>query len=353
MSSYHRTLWLTTRGGAIAGTIIFLCLAIYYKVSGYPTQVIWLQMAAMLMGASAILVSLTRFTRAAAHLATAAIFLSLVGPGVYAGGINSSSVVWLVFVPVAATVMGGTANGLFWSIASIVAVMGLYLFDQAFIVGWTARPPQSLDRAVELVLSIMGAGVVLLFNEQIKRRHMVNLDGVQAQLTELAEMDPLTHVLNRRSFIRKAESELARSGEGRGFSILLLDVDHFKRINDTYGHNIGDKVLNRIVTICSPALRKEDILARMGGEEFIALLPNTAASAATEVAERLRKLVQNTSIDTKEGTVNITVSIGVSSYSPTETSSVQELIRRADEAMYKAKEAGRNRVVAWSSETQA
>lgn len=353
MSSYHRTLSLTTRGGAIAGTIIFLFLAFYYDLSDHPAQVMQLQIVATLMGAAAILVSYTRFIRAAAHLVTAALFLSLVGPGVYAGGINSSSVIWFVFVPVAATVMGGTASGLFWSIAGILAVMGLYLLDQSLIVGLTARPPQSLDRAVELVLCIMGVGVAILFNEQIKRRYMVNLDAVQAQLTELAEMDPLTNVLNRRSFIRKAEFELARSGKGRGFSILLIDVDHFKTINDTHGHNIGDRVLNRIVTICSPALRKDDILARMGGEEFVALLPNTVVGAATEVAERLRKLIQNTLIDTEAGTVNITVSIGVSSHSPTETSSLQELIRQADEAMYKAKEGGRNRVVAWSAEKQA
>lgn len=353
MSSYHRTLSLTTRGGAIAGTIIFLSLALYYRLSGHPAQVMWFQIAAMLMGAAAILISFTRFTRAAAQLVLAALFLSLVGPGVYAGGINSSSVIWFVFVPVAATVMGGTASGLFWSIASIVTVMGLYLLDQPLIAGLTAHPPQSLDRAVGLVFCIMGVGVAMLFNERIKRRQIVNLDGVQAQLTELAEMDPLTNVLNRRSFIRKAEGELARSGKGRGFSILLIDVDHFKDINDTHGHNIGDRVLNRIVSICSPALRKDDILARMGGEEFVTLLPNTVVGAATEVAERLRKLIQNTPIDTEAGTVNITVSIGVSSYTPTETGSLQELIRQADEAMYKAKEGGRNRVVAWSAEKQA
>ena len=205
---------------------------------------------------------------------------------------------------------------------------------------------QSIDRVIDLVFCIIVVAIATVINERTKRQVVAELDKAQAQLTELANIDPLTNIFNRRYFIEHAQTELER--HEREFSILLVDIDHFKKINDTYGHATGDQVLNKAVSVCSLVLRKEDILARLGGEEFVILLPDTSLKLANEIAERLRSAIENTQIRINTDSVNITVSIGISFSSPRDAISLQELIRHADDAMYKAKDAGRNQVAIWS-----
>jgi diguanylate cyclase (GGDEF)-like protein len=347
-SSYHATLIPATRYGAITGSSFELFFTFYYWLSGYPIQAVWLQLAATLISLAAlVIVQYTKHARLAAQLVTIALFLCLIGPGIYTGGIDSSAMVWLTFVPVVATIMGGTANGLFWGFISVATTIGLFMLNRASMIDLTTRPPQSIDRVIDLVFCIIVVAIAIRLNEQTKRQVMAKLDGAKAQLTELANLDPLTNVFNRRYFINHAQTELDRCREGREFSILLIDVDHFKKINDAHGHIIGDQVLNGAVAICATVLRKDDILARLGGEEFVILLPDTSLELANDIAERLRAAMEYTLIRTDSGFVNITISIGVSSSSPQKAMSLQELIRHADDAMYKAKDAGRNQVVAW------
>jgi diguanylate cyclase (GGDEF)-like protein len=347
-SSYHSTLRPSTRYGAITGTSFELFFTFYYWLSGYPVQAVWLQLAATLISLAALaIVHYTKHIRLAAQLVSVGLFLCLIGPGIYTGGIDSSTLVWLTFVPVAATIMGGTRTGLVWSFICIATTIGLFMFNRVSMVDLTVRPPQSLDRVIDLASCIIVITIAIRLNEQTKRQVMEKLDKAKAQLTELADMDSLTNIFNRRYFINHAQMEINQYREGREFSILLIDVDHFKKINDTHGHIIGDQVLNGAVALCTTVLRKADVLARLGGEEFIVLLPNTPLELAKETAERLRTTVERTSIKTDNGPVNITFSIGITSYSPKEGMSVQELIRHADDAMYKAKDAGRNQVVAW------
>ncbi|MBI5962774.1 MAG: GGDEF domain-containing protein [Chloroflexi bacterium] len=347
-SSYEATLRPSTRYGAITGTSFELFFTFYYLLSGFPIQAVLLQLAATLISmAGFVIVQYTKHVRLAAQLVTFALFLCLIGPGLYTGGIDSSAMVWLTFVPVVAGIMGGTATGRFWSSVSIAAAVGLYMLNRVAMIDLTTRLPQSIDRIIDLVFCIIVVAIATLINERTKRQVMGELDNTKAQLTELANIDPLTNVFNRRYFIHHAQTELERCVEGREFSILLIDIDHFKKVNDTHGHIIGDRVLNRAVAICATVLRKDDILARLGGEEFVILLPNTLLETASDIAERLRSVMENTPIGTDTGFINITVSIGISSYSPKEAISLQELIRHADDAMYKAKAAGRNQVVAW------
>ncbi len=347
-SSYQATLGPATRYGAITGSSFELFFTFYYWLSGYPIQAVYLQLAATLISLAAlIIVQRTKHVRLAAQMVTVALFLCLVGPGIYTGGIDSSAMVWLTFVPVAAAIMGGAKPGLFWSIASITTIIGLFIINRVSMIDVTTRPPQSIDRVVDLAFCITVIAIAILINERTKQRVMAELDKTKTQLTELANMDPLTNVFNRRYFINHAQTELERRRDGQEFSILLIDIDHFKKINDTYGHTIGDQVLNGSVAICATVLRREDILARLGGEEFIILLPDTSPELAHDIAERLRSTTEHTPIKTDAGFVNITISIGISPYSSKEETSLQELIRHADDAMYKAKDAGRNQVVAW------
>ena len=167
----------------------------------------------------------------------------------------------------------------------------------------------------------------------------------EKDLLNKATTDPLTRLYNRRYLLEIAEQELQKSQEsGEPFSILMLDADHFKDINDTYGHEIGDRVLVELSRSCEKALRDTDIIARYGGEEFVLLLANTHIRAAGKVAERLRETISNLEVigKTEEDKIQFTVSIGVSE--STSGDNVEEIINHADIALYKAKQNGRNRV---------
>ncbi|HEX2667150.1 MAG TPA: two-component regulator propeller domain-containing protein [Gammaproteobacteria bacterium] len=164
-------------------------------------------------------------------------------------------------------------------------------------------------------------------------------------LERLATTDGLTRLAIRRSFLQRAEAEFDRSRRyQRELSVLMLDVDHFKRVNDSYGHETGDKVLRVLADSCRACLRQQDVIGRYGGEEFVAFLPETAADLALDAAERLRHAVETLTVDSPQGPVKITVSIGIATYNRA-TTSISALINAADRALYEAKQKGRNRVV--------
>ena len=165
------------------------------------------------------------------------------------------------------------------------------------------------------------------------------------RLERLATTDPLTGANNRRSFFEQGEKELHRARRHkRPLSLMMVDIDHFKRVNDTHGHAIGDAVLKRLVSKCNDTLRTQDILGRFGGEEFAAVLPEVGLASATKAAERLRRALEDLEVETSEGTLKFTVSIGVSECRY-DDESLETALARADNALYSAKESGRNRVV--------
>lgn len=169
-----------------------------------------------------------------------------------------------------------------------------------------------------------------------------------AELRRLAASDPLTGVPNRRHFEeRSAQIIAAREATGHSVAVLMLDVDHFKKINDTYGHPAGDEVLKVVARRCREALRDRDLFARFGGEEFVALLAAPALEDAPAAAERMRNAVAATPIDVGDARINVTVSIGGAlgeAVPGSDQGLLDNLIARADEALYQAKADGRNRV---------
>jgi two-component system, cell cycle response regulator len=173
----------------------------------------------------------------------------------------------------------------------------------------------------------------------------------QLKIAEGALQDPLTGLYNRRHFEERLGSELASSQRhGRPLSLLLVDVDHFKKVNDDHGHLAGDEALKMIAFVLRGAIRKEDVLARYGGEEFVVLARETALAGARALGERVRKAVERSRCAWQGSDLGLTVSIGVTvSIGLAEFvagRSERELIEAADRALYLAKEAGRNRVVA-------
>lgn len=194
-----------------------------------------------------------------------------------------------------------------------------------------------------------------------ERRYVLDIGGLaaiavyNAYLFDRATIDSLTrlkqrHVLEERMlqlFKRHGdqEQEAKKNPELESLSFLMLDVDYFKPVNDTYGHKFGDEVLRRLAEIVVQHTRPVDIAARYGGEEFVVMLPNLDAKGGAEVAERIRMAVEDFRFCHGDKELKITVSIGVAEYTPTLDQLPGDLMARADEAMYEAKSSGRNRVV--------
>ena len=197
-----------------------------------------------------------------------------------------------------------------------------------------------------LDLSIMplknSQGVVTHF-AAIERDVTEQINAEQA-LKKLSRTDSLTGLLNRRAFDEVLKDEVSRfKRSGDVFSLLILDIDNFKLINDNHGHPVGDVVIETIALSCKNYLRSHDVMARVGGEEFCLLLPCTKKKAAFTVARRLREIVLNTAVATTNGDISVTISVGVSEV---ESEDVDHgaVVKRADENLYKAKKTGRNRV---------
>ncbi|MGB0696570.1 MAG: GGDEF domain-containing response regulator [Rhodospirillaceae bacterium] len=167
------------------------------------------------------------------------------------------------------------------------------------------------------------------------------------RLEQLATTDALTGVRNRRSFMDMGTREISRCRRnGSPFCLLMFDIDHFKVVNDTHGHATGDIALVTFTRLVQETLREADQLARLGGEEFIAILPDTALPGALEVAERLRQTLSETEITAEDGTLfRVTVSIGAVCYEGKTGIALDQLMGKADKALYSAKTSGRNRVI--------
>ncbi len=167
-----------------------------------------------------------------------------------------------------------------------------------------------------------------------------------AELKLLASIDPMTKLYNRRYFIEMSESILdSAKRNGTDTSILILDIDHFKNVNDTYGHRVGDDVIVRLASLLQAISRESDIISRWGGEEFVILFPETDKDGALAISEKIRTDVENSVINLERGrALRLTVSIGITQIDNEEEGGIEAAIHRADEALYRAKAGGRNRV---------
>ena len=168
-------------------------------------------------------------------------------------------------------------------------------------------------------------------------------DRLLEENRELATRDSLTHIFNRRTFSDLAVRELARAQRNERYtSLFMLDIDHFKVVNDTYGHPIGDEALIHLVKIIKDSVRMQDLYGRWGGEEFVILLAETDADEARQIAERLRQRIADSTLVINNHTIKLTVSIGISTVTGSNMPGLECMIEQADKAMYEAKHAGRN-----------
>ncbi len=181
--------------------------------------------------------------------------------------------------------------------------------------------------------------------EEMVLQRTKELEEANAKLYKQATIDALTGIPNRRYFFEMSDRYLQLSHRKRQtLSFIVLDIDFFKQINDTYGHNIGDRVLQHVVNQIADNLRRSDIFGRIGGEEFSIALLDTDLQQAYNLAEKIRLNIQQTPYSDKRNTIMITISLGVSQAQPNDQD-ISVILSRADIALYQAKESGRNKVV--------
>ncbi len=193
--------------------------------------------------------------------------------------------------------------------------------------------------------------ILPLKNSQGEVTHFVAIErdvseqkALEHQLEKLSRTDPLTGILNRRSFEELLNSEFSRyKRKYEIYSLLMLDIDHFKLINDNYGHAMGDTVIKKLAESCQSNLREYDSVARIGGEEFCVLLPNTEVQTAIIIAEKLRDIISKLLFKVNDANISITASIGASEIEDSDDNA-DDILKRADVKLYKAKESGRNKV---------
>ncbi|RLA76351.1 MAG: hypothetical protein DRG78_19175 [Epsilonproteobacteria bacterium] len=187
--------------------------------------------------------------------------------------------------------------------------------------------------------------------EELVNERTKELENIQTKLMHMTHKDPLTNLYNRRHFNEIVNTLMHIAyREKSALSVLMIDIDRFKNINDTYGHLIGDIVLQELAKILTKKIRRSDVAIRFGGEEFLVLLPNTTIKGAQSMANKIKKSSQETTIALSHSpniVINFTVSIGISQCRCMKNEDKNTFIDRADKAMYRAKESGRNRVVVY------
>ncbi len=202
------------------------------------------------------------------------------------------------------------------------------------------RKAEVFTKARQEILELIAAQVAV----------KIDLGQAHEEINRLATIDGLTGLLNHRTFQRGFEVMLAREERRAGtLSLLICDIDHFKKINDNYGHPFGDKVLKEVAGILRRAARSVDIAARYGGEEFALVLEGSGEQGGLQMAERVRQEIENMVLHNENEPVRVTLSLGLAVY-PGHGVDKERLIRRADQALYRAKKQGRNRVVLWEKE---
>ncbi|XDD43806.1 GGDEF domain-containing protein [Leptospira sp. WS60.C2] len=224
--------------------------------------------------------------------------------------------------------------------------MGFLVYYEILPLVNIMMPPVKPTLLSVIISSILLGGSAFMVNKIVSRL-FYSLTDVNQKLLAIAMTDPLTGISNRRSFLSNLEIEIARQQRSHSpypISFLLFDLDHFKTINDTYGHEIGDLVLIEFASVLKNSLRKQDFPSRWGGEEFLVMLPNTDIDGAIIVAEKIRTTFHSLAINIKDKQLQSSASVGISVLE-NQDDLPETIIQKADQCLYEAKRRGRNQVV--------
>ncbi|MEE4297862.1 MAG: GGDEF domain-containing protein [Pseudomonadales bacterium] len=315
--------WGAVLGDGFAVAAVAFTLLGYRLRAGHPLQ------SVLLAGGACVVFAVELwFTAVAPHL------------GFAAGVVPLFSAVLLAFAAWAVPKKREAVLTAEWASIALVGFFGLVQLAaglSAIASGPDGSPEWALLRYLALPAAYPGLGICMLL--------LVATD-LSERMNDLAITDPLTAVLNRRGFLDatlRAISQARRSAQP--LSLIMADVDHFKRINDSYGHAAGDRALTRFAAHLDSELRQSDLVGRIGGEEFALLLSNTDLETAAQVAERLRRTFAMATMEIGGARVQLTASFGVAALS-SQDGDVEDLLERADQGLHAAKDGGRNRVCA-------
>lgn len=254
---------------------------------------------------------------------------------VLSGGVNSQVAYLLPLYPVMAALIGGYKESLIITIILAIGIISATIFSQHMtdLTGAVYSEQKSIDRGFWLTTSIIFSGV---FGRFFLKRYTELTD----QLKNENIQDPLTGLYNRRGLNLHFDKELVSADiSSKPLSLILIDIDYFKKVNDMYGHDVGDVCLIELAHLLSQTIRKEDIIARFGGEEFIIILPNAAINEALAIAENLRSLIYKEKFS--HFNLPLTITLGVTERHK-ENDNALKMVKRADKALYKGKDKGRN-----------
>ncbi|MFL6672583.1 MAG: diguanylate cyclase [Massilia sp.] len=322
--------------------------ALAYQQLGFATAAGEILSCCAVMFATPFLLRATGSIVLARELFLSAVFFNFAWLTWHLGGISAPTAGWLVTAPVAAIFLGGAASALFWIGMSCAAMVAIYAAHAAGVA--MAAPPAAAPQLLFLLCNVGLYGVVVAFVllfQLTTAQGFIKLEQALELINELASRDDLTGSHNRRHLITLIETEKERSARsGSRFCLCLLDIDFFKRINDTYGHSAGDTVLREFALNVQHQIRLGDAFGRYGGEEFLLMLPETGLDEAQALAERVRAHIERLAF-TGLPELALTVSIGIAEYRRDE--SIAQAVARADEALYRAKSGGRNRVMCYQA----
>ncbi|WP_293749185.1 GGDEF domain-containing protein [uncultured Paraglaciecola sp.] len=259
---------------------------------------------------------------------------------VYTGGVNGTGPLWIYIVPPVALFFGGmrkgTRNiGLF---VLVISVLMFYPNDEWLGTSYTYAFKS------RLIYSFLTVSCLFAFYEYVRQTSFYRIQEMSRKFEKQAMRDPLSGLLNRRGMQEKLQQEFDRSQRYKNnLTVMMCDIDHFKIVNDQYGHDKGDEIIKGLGDIFKSGLRKQDSLARWGGEEYLFLLPETNGSQAMLLAEKLRSKIEETQYNQDNKTFSVTVSIGLHQIASSDT--INQAITKADTNLFKAKEQGRNRCI--------
>ncbi len=258
---------------------------------------------------------------------------------VYTGGVGNSGPLWIFMVAPVSLFIHGFKRGLF-DIFIFITIVGVIMFMPTDII---AHPTYNTEFKLRLIYSFLTVTFLSALYEYSRQQSFKHILELTKEYQKLAYFDPLTHLSNRRDALRILKREQARMLRTKEpLSVALCDIDHFKKVNDNYGHNAGDAVLVELANIFSDSIRKQDCVARWGGEEFLFIFPQTSAKNAYIITEKIKQKMQDHLIHYQGQKIKVTFSMGIEELHSNQ--SIDEAINSADKYLYQAKSSGRNQI---------
>jgi diguanylate cyclase (GGDEF)-like protein len=258
---------------------------------------------------------------------------------IFTGGVENTGPLWIFVVAPVSMFIHGLKRGLI-DIAVFVLIICTIMFIATDLV---AHAKYSIEFKLRLIYSFLTVTFLSALYEYSREQSYKHALELSKKYQLLAHFDPLTQLSNRRDALHILQREQARIERNKEpLSVILCDVDHFKKINDQYGHNAGDAVLIDLAKIFTSNIREQDCIARWGGEEFLFILPQTLAENANQVAEKIQETLKNHLVEYENDKIKVTVSMGIEQLN--NNHSIDEVIKMADQYLYQAKYAGRNQI---------